>query len=179
MRNELNLAPPNGEKGMFSLYYHVANALLRRQSTVKEFTEEAVRDPRVLDMCKKVHLEITNLIIPTKNDGISVIREICRWIKRELGADTPIHFARFYPLYKLTGLPPTPVVTLERARSTALAEGLEYVYISNIPGHEGENTFCPKCRKMIIRRAGYMVVEINVTQGKCKYCGKPIPGIWS
>ncbi len=127
---------------------------------------------------QKVHLEITNLVIPTKNDGIPAIREMCRWVKRELGADTPMHFARFYPLYKLTGLPPTPVATLERARSTALAEGLEYVYISNIPGHEGENTFCPNCRKTIIRRAGYMVVEINVRQRKCKFCGEPIPGIW-
>jgi len=126
-----------------------------------------------------VHLEITNLIIPTKNDDISVIGEMCRWIKGELGPETPIHFSRFYPLYKLTGLPPTPISSLEKARAAAMAEGLEYVYIGNIPGHEGENTFCPKCGKMIIRRAGYMVVEINMKEGKCKYCGKPIPGIWS
>jgi 2-methylcitrate dehydratase PrpD len=58
VRNELNLAPPNGEKGMFSLYYHVANAIMRERSTVSEFTEEAVRDPKVLDMCKKIYLEI-------------------------------------------------------------------------------------------------------------------------
>lgn len=127
---------------------------------------------------EKVHLEITNLIIPTKNDELSVLKEMCLWIKKELGADTPIHFSRFYPLYKLKTLPPTPVSALDKARAVALSAGLEYVYIGNAPGHEGENTFCPKCKKMIIQRTGYMVGEINVKAGKCKYCGKPIPGIW-
>jgi pyruvate formate lyase activating enzyme len=127
----------------------------------------------------KIHLEITNLIIPTKNDDMSVIGEMCRWVKKELGRDTPLHFLRFYPLYKLTRLPSTPVATLEQARSVAQAEGLEYVYIGNIPGHEGENTYCPKCKKALIRRAGYMVIENHIEGGKCRYCGKPIPGIWS
>jgi len=128
---------------------------------------------------EKVHLEITNLIIPTKNDDLSVIREMGLWIKKELGADTPIHFSRFYPLYKLKSLPPTPVSTLEKAREAALSAGLEYVYIGNIPGHPSENTFCPKCKKRIIQRTGYMVGEVNLKDGKCSYCGKPIPGIWT
>jgi pyruvate formate lyase activating enzyme len=128
---------------------------------------------------EKVHVEITNLVIPTKNDEMSAMKEMCLWIKKELGADTPIHFSRFYPLYKLKTLPPTPVSTLDKARAAALSAGLEYVYVGNIPGHEGENTFCPKCKKMIIQRTGYMVGEINVNAGKCKYCGKPIPGIWA
>ena len=128
---------------------------------------------------EKVHLEITNLIIPTKNDDLSVLREMCLWIRRELGADTPIHFSRFYPLYKLKNLPPTPVSTLDKAREAALSAGLEYVYVGNIPGHAGESTFCPKCKKMIIQRTGYMVGEINLKNGKCRYCGKPIPGIWT
>jgi len=128
---------------------------------------------------EKVHLEITNLIIPTKNDDLSVLREMCLWIKRELGADTPIHFSRFYPLYKLKSLPPTPVSTLDKAREVALSTGLEFVYVGNIPGHASENTFCPKCKKRIIQRTGYMVGEINMKDGKCRYCGKPIPGIWA
>jgi pyruvate formate lyase activating enzyme len=128
---------------------------------------------------EKVHLEITNLIIPTKNDDMPTLKEMCLWIKKELGTDTPIHFSRFYPLYKLKTLPPTPVSTLERARAVALSVGLEYVYVGNIPSHEGENTFCPKCKKMIIQRTGYMVGEINLKDGKCRYCGKPIPGIWA
>jgi len=127
---------------------------------------------------ENIHLEITNLIIPTKNDDMSLVREMCLWVKRELGADTPLHFMRFYPLYKLKNLPPTPVSTLEKARSVALSCGLEYVYIAKIPGHEGENTFCPECKKMLIQRTGYMVGEIHLKAGKCVYCGKPIPGIW-
>jgi pyruvate formate lyase activating enzyme len=82
-------------------------------------------------------------------------------------------------LYKLRNLPPTPVSTVEKARAVALSSGLEYVYIGNIPGHEGENTFCPKCKKVIIQRTGYMVGEIHMKRGKCGYCGKPIPGIWT
>ena len=157
---------------------------------LKGFTENFYRElcsgelTPVLETLKtlkqeKVHVEITNLVIPTKNDEISVMKEMCLWIKKELGADTPLHFSRFYPLYKLKTLPPTPVSTLDKARAVALSAGLEYVYVGNIPGHEGENTFCPKCKKMIIQRTGYMVGEINVKAGKCKYCGKPISGIWA
>jgi pyruvate formate lyase activating enzyme len=157
---------------------------------LKGFSEEFYREicggelHPVLEALKiyrqsKVHLEITNLVIPTKNDDMDVLKEMCLWIKKELGAETPLHFSRFYPLFKLKGLPPTPVSTLEKARSIALSAGLEYVYIGNVPGHEGENTFCPKCKKMIIKRAGYMVGEINLKEGKCRYCGKPIPGIWT
>jgi pyruvate formate lyase activating enzyme len=157
---------------------------------LKGFTENFYRElcggklTPVLETLKtlkqeKVHLEITNLIIPTKNDEMSVIKEMCLWVKKELGADTPIHFSRFYPLYKLKGLPPTPVSTLEEARSVALSTGLEYIYIGNIPSHEGENTFCPKCKKIIIQRKGFMVGEMHLKNGKCGYCGKPIPGIWA
>jgi pyruvate formate lyase activating enzyme len=157
---------------------------------LKGFTEAFYRDlcsgelNPVLETLKtlkkeKVHLEVTNLVIPTQNDDLSGIKEMCLWIKKELGADTPIHFSRFYPLYKLRSLPPTPVSTLEKARNTALSSGLEYVYIGNIPGHEGEHTFCPKCKKLLIRRTGYMVGENHLKGGKCEYCGKPIPGIWT
>ncbi len=128
---------------------------------------------------ENIHLEITNLIVPTKNDEMSTIREMCLWVKRELGADTPIHFSRFYPLYKLKNLPPTPALTLEAARAVALSCGLNYVYIGNVPGHEGENTFCSRCKKMIIRRTGFMIGKVNLKDGKCRYCGKPIPGIWA
>ena len=128
---------------------------------------------------EKVHIEITNLMIPTKNDEMSVVKEMCLWIKKELGPDTPIHFSRFYPLYRLRNLPPTPVSTLEKARAAALSAGLEYVYIGNVPGHESESTFCPKCKKLLIQRTGYMIGEIHLKGGKCGYCGKPIPGIWT
>jgi pyruvate formate lyase activating enzyme len=126
----------------------------------------------------RVHLEITNLIIPTRNDELDMIRRMCRWIRSELGPDIPLHLTRFYPLYKLKSLPPTPVSTLEKARAIALEEGLEFVYIGNVPGHEGGNTFCPDCGRMIITRAGFMVLENKIDHGSCPYCGRPIPGIW-
>jgi pyruvate formate lyase activating enzyme len=157
---------------------------------LKGFTETFYRDlcsgelAPVLETLKtlkkeKVHLEITNLVIPTQNDDLSVLKEMCLWVKKELGADTPIHFSRFYPLYKLRSLPPTPVSTVEKARNVALSSGLEFVYIGNIPGHEGEHTFCPKCKKLLIQRTGYMIGENHLKGGKCQYCGKPIPGIWT
>ncbi len=128
---------------------------------------------------EKVHLEITNLLIPSKNDNPTEIKEMCLWVKKELGPDTPLHFSRFYPLYQLTKIPPTPVATLEKARSVALSVGLEYVYIGNVPGHEAWNTFCSACKKMIIHRAGYMIKDTVMKGGKCGYCGNPIPGIWA
>ncbi|MFB0521624.1 MAG: AmmeMemoRadiSam system radical SAM enzyme [Desulfatiglandales bacterium] len=127
---------------------------------------------------EKIHVEITNIMIPTKNDDMSLVRELSFWVERELGADTPIHFSRFYPLYKLKKLPATPVSTLEKARSVALSAGLEYVYIGRVPGHEGWNTYCPQCKKMVIQRVGYMLGEMHLKAGKCGYCGRPIPGIW-
>jgi pyruvate formate lyase activating enzyme len=128
---------------------------------------------------EKVHLEITSLVIPTKNDEMATVREMCLWIKKELGPDTPLHFSRFFPLYKLRSLPATPISTLDKARSIALSAGLEYVYVGNVPGHEGENTFCSKCKKKVIQRRGFMVGEINIRKGNCRYCGNPVPGIWT
>jgi len=126
-----------------------------------------------------VHVEITNLVIPTHNDNPENVRKMCAWIKDELGGDTPIHFSRFYPLYKLRNLPPTPVTTLERNRKIAMEAGLEYAYIGNVPGHEGERTYCPQCQKLLIFRQGYSIGEFNLNKGKCKFCGKLISGIWA
>jgi len=125
-----------------------------------------------------IHLEIVNLVIPTKNDDMGMIREMCLWIKRELSPSVPLHFSRFFPMYRLTKLPPTPVSTLERAREVALEVGLEYVYIGNVPGHEAENTYCPRCKKLLIRRRGFFVLANHLKGGKCPHCGKEIAGIW-
>jgi pyruvate formate lyase activating enzyme len=127
---------------------------------------------------KDIHLEITNLVIPTKNDDVSDMTEMCLWIKNELGGSIPIHFNRFYPLHKLEHLPSTPVSTLEKAREVAISSGLEYVYIGNIPGHQAWNTFCPGCGNILIKRSGYMLEKISLQEGRCAYCGRQIPGIW-
>lgn len=137
----------------------------------------------VLDSLKQfkragLHIELTNLVIPTLNDNMDRIADMCRWIKAELGAGTPIHFARFYPLYKLANLPPTPVATLDEARATAHDAGLEYVYIANVTGHEGENTRCPGCGSTIIKRMGFVIEEMHIKEGACVHCARSIPGIW-
>jgi pyruvate formate lyase activating enzyme len=126
-----------------------------------------------------VWLEIVNLVVPTLNDDPKMIDEMCRWIKENLGVDTPLHFTRFSPNYKLTHLSPTPVSTLESAYDIAKKNGLRYVYIGNVPGHIHNSTFCPSCNRKIIHRTHFDILEMNVVGGKCKYCNEKIPGIWS
>lgn len=126
-----------------------------------------------------VHLEITNIVIPTLNDDMDLIQAMCTWIVNELGAQVPLHFARFYPLYRLSALPRTPVSTLDRARYVALEAGLEYVYIAKVTGHEGENTFCPNCGEMVIKRIGFVIGEVHMKDGGCSYCNTAIPGRWA
>jgi len=121
----------------------------------------------------QVHVEIVNLVIPGLNDAPDQLSRMCAWIKDELGPLTPLHFSRFYPLYKMLNHYPTPVSTLERARDIALKAGLQYVYIGNLPGHEAENTFCHHCHKLIIARQGYKIGDIHLKSGNCAYCGGP------
>ena len=125
-----------------------------------------------------VHVEITNLVVPSFNDDMKIIRRMCQWIRDEVGQDTPLHFSRFHPAFKLRNLSPTPVRTLEEARKIAIKEGLWYVYIGNVPGHEGENTYCPKDGKILIQRLGYKILENNVVEGRCRFCGQKIAGVW-
>jgi len=125
-----------------------------------------------------VHLEVVNLVIPTLNDDMDKVREMCLWIKHNLGTDVPLHFNRFLPAYKLTKLPFTPVETLEQARSIALEVGLEYVYIGNVPGHPAANTFCPGCGGKLIGRRGLTITQDNLREGRCPACGYQVPGIW-
>ncbi|MDD2714426.1 MAG: AmmeMemoRadiSam system radical SAM enzyme [Candidatus Wallbacteria bacterium] len=127
---------------------------------------------------QKVWIEITNLVIPGMNDDLELIRKMCEWIRDNLGTDVPLHFSRFYPCYRLTSMTPTPVSTLTKARGIAKKAGLKFVYIGNVPGNEAENTICPKCGKILIKRAGYEILEMNIEEGKCKYCKEKIPGIW-
>jgi len=126
-----------------------------------------------------VHLEIVNLVVPTLNDSDRMIADLCDWVIRELGPDVPLHFTRFRPDYQMPHLPPTPAATLERARSTALARGLRYVYVGNVPGHPGNNTVCPSCKKEVIRRTLFFVERSNIKDGKCGYCGRRIAGVFA
>ncbi|MGC8873901.1 MAG: AmmeMemoRadiSam system radical SAM enzyme [Chloroflexia bacterium] len=125
-----------------------------------------------------VHLEIVNLVVPGRNDALEDMRTLARWVRDEVGPDVPLHFTRFYPQYRLLDVPPTPVETLERARAIALEEGLHYVYVGNVPGHPGNHTYCPGCGRVVIRRSGFSVLEMALQDGRCAFCGYPIPGVW-
>jgi len=122
--------------------------------------------------------EIVYLVVPTLNDSDAEFKALAKWVKAELGPDVPLHFSRFHPEYLLKNLPPTPVPTLERAKAICDAEGLHYVYIGNVPGHPAESTYCPKCRRAVVERAGYTVKAMHLNRGKCQNCRQPIPGIW-
>lgn len=125
-----------------------------------------------------VHLEIVNLVVPTLNDGLDQLRALARWLAQDISPDVPLHFSRFQPQYKLTNLPPTPVETLEAARKAAMEEGMRFVYVGNVPGHPGDNTYCPACGKPIIVREGFSVTEYHLRGGACAFCGASIPGVW-
>jgi len=127
----------------------------------------------------RVHLEIVNLVVPTLNDTDRMITDLCDWVMGELGPDVPLHFTRFRPDYQMPHLPPTPTATLERARSIAMARGIRYAYVGNVPGHPGNNTVCPSCKKEVIRRTLFFVEGSNVKGGKCGYCGKRIAGVFA
>jgi pyruvate formate lyase activating enzyme len=126
-----------------------------------------------------VWLEIVYLVIPSLNDDAAEVRKMAAWIIRNAGPDVPLHFNRFQPMYLLKNLPPTPVGSLEKLRRAALDEGLRFVYVGNVPGHEGESTFCPKCGRVVIRRFGYQIEAIDLAAGRCPSCRTPIPGIWT
>ena len=127
---------------------------------------------------KNVWLEITNLIIPTKNDDPRDINAMCSWIYKNLGPDVPLHFSRFYPNYLLTSLPSTPIQTLENAYKIAKKNGLRYVYIGNVPGSEYEDTYCWNCGRKLIDRQGFTVISNHIVDGKCKFCHARIAGVW-
>ena len=126
-----------------------------------------------------MHTEIVVLLIPTLNDSMGEIRQMATWIVKHMGPDVPLHFSRFHPTYRVKNLPPTPVATLDRARKTAMDAGLRFVYVGNVPLHEGGHTYCPGCGKVVIRRVGYRTDTSNLKDGTCRSCGRKIPGVWS
>jgi len=128
---------------------------------------------------EKVWFEITNLVVPQGNDDPQMIRDMCVWIRDNLGVEYPLHFSRFYPDYKLLR-EFTPLSTLLQARKIAKEVGIKYVYIGNVFEVEigQEDTICPNCARTLIRRHGYSIVENNIEGSACKFCKTPISGIW-
>ena len=124
-----------------------------------------------------IWVEVTTLVVPTYVDSDEQLREVARFIKNDLGEETPWHISRFYPQYQCTHLPPTQVSVLKRAREIGREEGLRYVYSGNVPGDVGESTFCYSCGEILIERYGFQIISNCIREGKCPYCGAEIDGI--
>jgi pyruvate formate lyase activating enzyme len=153
-------------KGFSSRSYHEI-AGIRDFSPIVAAAERAFKHHRA-------HVEIVTLVIPTVNDSEGELRDIARWIRDSLSPSVPWHVTRFYPYLRFSHLPPTPIVTLERAREIGLEEGLRFVYIGNVPGHAAENTVCPSCGKTVVERSGYMIEKKHVRDGCCAFCGEDL-----
>lgn len=166
---------------------HIAPYLDAFRVDIKAFTEDFYRKVAsaklapVLGSAKLarelgMHVEVVNLVIPGHNDSSKEMRNLIRWVYENLGADTPVHFTRFHPQYHMSDLISTPIKKLEEAHRIATEEGMKFVYTGNMPGDDRENTYCPTCRKLLIRRRMFSVVGYDITpQGTCPRCGEPIP----
>lgn len=144
---------------------------------LREFSAAPSPDPifRALKEYRKqdVFIEITDLIVPEIGDSMEKVKELVKWIKENLGDETPIHFLRFFPAYKVKDLPPTPIKTLENAYQIATDLGMKYVYTGNVMNGKND-TYCPECGKLLIERRGMQTTKNKVKDGKCPYCGADI-----
>jgi pyruvate formate lyase activating enzyme len=125
-----------------------------------------------------VWLEITNLVVPSWTDDLDMIKRMCSWLATNGFDDTPLHFSRFHPQYKLQRLPATPVNTLKSARDIAKSEGIQFVYIGNVPGNDATDTVCNQCSKLLVGRSGYNVTTMDIAGGSCSHCNARVPGLW-
>ena len=123
-----------------------------------------------------VHIEITNLVVPKIGDSLDRIKEMAKWIKEVLGKDTPFHLLRFHPDYKMTTTPGTTIDLMEKAYMAVRNVGLNYVYVGNLPGHPAENTYCPQCNELLIKRHSFAITRWKLTKDmRCPVCNHNIP----
>jgi pyruvate formate lyase activating enzyme len=187
------------EKGLFNVF--VTNGYITKEALgeirpyldaanidLKGFSKDFYRKvcgadlDKVLDSIRAYHeagiwIELTTLVIPNNNDDPEELRGIARFIA-SLSKDIPWHVTRFHPTYKLLDQPRTPIETLRLARDIGLSEGLRYVYEGNVPGEGGEDTYCPDCKEVLIRRFGNQVVEYRLKDGSCPSCKAKLAGVW-
>ena len=167
---------------MIQPYLHAANVDLKsfQEKFYKEVCSAKLKP--VLENLRLMRemgiwVEITTLVIPTLNDSDKEFEEIAQFIL-SLGPEVPWHISAFYPTYKMLNLPRTPASLLHRAREIGIKAGLRYVYCGNIPGEEGEDTFCPGCGRKVIERVGFRVTRKDITEGECRVCHTKIEGMW-
>ena len=138
-----------------------------------EPVKETLRSMKALG----IFIEITTLVIPGLNDTAADFESISRFIAEDLGRETPWHVSRFHPAYQLTDHRATDPRSLSLARDIGIRNGLCHVYTGNIPGDEGEHTYCHQCGKKIIDRFGYTMREFHITNGACAFCKAEIHGV--
>jgi pyruvate formate lyase activating enzyme len=127
---------------------------------------------------RNIWVEITTLVVPGQNDSEEELRQLAEFIAQEVGVDTPWHVSRFRPDYEMRDSHATPLSTLHRARQIGLEAGLRYVYEGNVPGSEGESTYCYDCHNLLIQRYGFSIVENRILpESKCPFCGVTIDGV--
>jgi pyruvate formate lyase activating enzyme len=124
----------------------------------------------------EIWIEITTLLLPGQNDSAEQLKQLADWLVAQAGPDVPWHISRFYPQYKYSDSEPTPLESLRRAAEIGNAAGLRYVYLGNVPGTDGENTYCYNCRKKLIERIGYRIIANHIKDSKCPDCGTRIAG---
>ena len=185
IRNVLVTAGYINQEPWKKLLQHIDAANIDLKAITEDFyrdvcsaTLKPVQNALILAKASEILLEVTNLVIPTLNDEPEQMRELSRWVKMNLGADTPLHFSGFYPRYQMRNLPATSLRTLEKARKIAMDEGLNYVYIGNVASREGQNTYCPGCKKLLIERSGYTILKNRLRFGRCPDCSIEIYGVW-
>jgi pyruvate formate lyase activating enzyme len=163
-------------------YLHAANVDLK---AFKSETYKKICGARLEPVLESIRLmkelgmwvEVTTLVIPTINDSDEELTKIAEFLV-SVDVNIPWHISRFHPTYNMTDLPPTPVQTLHRAREIGLGKGLKFVYSGNVPGDEGENTYCPRCKTLIIGRFGFQITKNDLRNGRCPKCAADIAGIW-
>lgn len=154
---------------------------------IKAFSEESYRKiTPIFDFTKilettiyakqkwNMHVEVVTNVIPSVNDNEGELRELARWIRDSLGKSTPWHVTRFYPYLEFSNISPTPAEELEKVREIGISEGLNFVYVGNILGHPYEDTYCPKCKRRVVKRSGFRIIENSTHEGKCDFCGEDL-----
>ena len=167
---------------MISPYLDAANVDLKafNEKFYKEICKaklDHVKETLKLMKSLGIFVEVTTLLIPGLNDDKHELEMLAEFIANSLGSETPWHISRFHPTYKLLDRPSTPIETLVMAREIGIKSGLKYVYTGNVPGDDGENTFCYKCKNMLIDRWGFSIRENLIENGKCTHCGAYIDGV--
>lgn len=121
-----------------------------------------------------IHIELTYLIIPGKNDTEDEMKRFVEWVANSVDVKVPVHFSRFHPDYMMTDVPQTPIKTMELARKLGIDGGLKFIYLGNVSIPHSEDTVCPKCGKVVIARTGFRVTKMDAVDGKCSNCGEDL-----